>query len=119
LECVSLYVSNSNNVSWVQNNLLIEGTHYNVSKETHNYRSDGYRRFNLTFLQPRNKLIQQYKKKGDDTNRKTLYYYLTFSCMAVFGTETTSTEFNITEDFEGRKNVHKKEKVFFQENLMI
>jgi len=80
---------------------MIEGIHYNVLKETHNYQSDGYRRLNLTFLQPRKKLIPQYKQIGDDTNRRTLYYYVTFGCAAVFGTETTSREFNITKDFEG------------------
>ena len=70
-------------------------------KETHDYQLDGYRRLYLTFLQPREKMIPQYKQIGDDTNRRTLYYYVTFGCMAVFGTETIQRQLNITEDFEG------------------
>ena len=101
LECVSMYVSNSNIVSWAKNSLLKEGIHYNILNETHDYLSDGYRRLNLTFLQPREKMIRQYKQIGDDTNRRTLYYYIAFGCMTVFGTETMEREFNVTEDFEG------------------
>jgi len=106
LECVSLYVSNSNTVSWAQNNLLIKDTHYSILKEIHNYQSDGYRRLNLTFLQPRNKLIPQYKHIEDDISRRTLYYNITFGCMAVFGNETVVGKFYLAVDHIGSYNIH-------------
>ena len=116
LECVSLYVSNSNNVWWVDQSQLIKGQNYTVETmetETHNPGSDTYNRLKLNFSSPKRELFKHFQQILDDTRRRTLCYYLTFECGARFDKETLLHKSNVTVDFEGIRSISKFHKYFF------
>ena len=114
LECVSLYVSNSNNVWWVDQPQLIKGQNYTVETietQTHNPDLDTYNRLKLNFLSSKEKLFKHFQQILDDTRRKTLCYYLTFECGAQFDKETLLHKSNVTVDFQGIWSIFKR-KIF-------
>ena len=103
LECVSLYVNNSNDVWWIDHEQLSKGEDYTVetiNNQTHNPYNDTYNRLKLTFLKPKLKI---FKKIQDDTRRSTLYFNSTFpfECRARFDTETLIYNTNVV-DYEGK-----------------
>ena len=118
LECVSLYVSNSNHVWWVDQPQLIKGQNYTVETietQTHNPDIDSYNRLKLNFLSSKEKLFKHFQQILDDTRRKTLCYFLTFECGARFDKETLLHKSNVTFDFEGIWSLvyFQKKKLYF------
>lgn len=103
LECVSLCVTNSNDVWWIDQPQLVKGLNYTievVKNESHNL-EDGYHRLKLNFLNERKDIFEHFQQILDDTRRRTLCYYLTFECGARFDKDILLHESNITVDFEG------------------
>ena len=104
LECVSLFVTNSNHVWWIDQPQLIKGQDYTnelVKNEKHN-REDSYHRLKLTFLNSKVDTFERFNQTIDDTRRRTLYHFLTFECGAKFDTEVLLHKSNVTVDFEGK-----------------
>ena len=102
LECVCLYVSNSNNVWWIDHSQLVKGKDYFVETNTnqnHNSVTNSYNRLRLTFLKTK---LEIFKTVFDDTRRRTLYFNSTipFECRARFDTETLIHKSNVI-DYEG------------------
>ena len=94
LECASLYVTNSNNLTWQPTNKNItKGAHYWLN-ETHDYLSDGYRRLQLSIKNK--KLPGMFGIQDFDVTENMRSYYLTFLCIASFGNETVSRDYNAT-----------------------
>ena len=100
-ECVSIYVSNSNDVSIIDNSQLTKGTHYTVEQNATSHLTTGYLRLRVKFLDDRLKLFSPFKQIDDDLQKKSLYYYVTFKCQAVFGTENVSGEYRVKAYYEG------------------
>ena len=103
LECVSLYVSNSNSVWWIDHQQLTKGEDYiveTINNQTHKPYTDTYNRLKLTFLKPK---LEIFKEILDDTRRRTLYFNSTFpfECRAKFDTETLIYKTNVV-DYEGK-----------------
>ena len=97
-----MYVSNSNDVWWIDHSQLIKGKDYiieTITNQTHNSLNDSYNRLKLTFLKPK---LEIFKTVFDDTKRRTLYFNSTtpFECRARFDTETLIHKTNVI-DYEG------------------
>ena len=105
LECVSLFVSNSNKVWWIDQPQLIKGKDYTVElveNKTHSLDLDGYQRLKLIFLNERKEIFKNFQQNIDDTQKNTLCYYLTFACGAQFDKVILIQKINITVGFEGK-----------------
>ena len=104
LECVSLYVSNSKSVWWVDHPQLIKGKNYTVEtikNQTHEPIIDKYNKLKLKFLNPKDEIFKHFHQVLDDVRRKTLCYYLTFECGAKYDEEILLHKSNMTVDFKG------------------
>ena len=104
IECVSLFVPNSNYIWWIDHPILVKGIDYKVEvvqNETHN-REDGYHRLRLLFLNSKVDIFERFNQTIDDTNRSTLYHYSTFECGARFDTEILLHKSIVKVDFEGK-----------------
>jgi len=99
-ECISLYVKNSNNLSWLPDQKsVLEGVHYTL-RETHDYLSDGYRRLELRIIDK--DLAGKFGEKAFDVVENMQYYYIAFPCIATFWNEPISRDYNITFTEKGK-----------------
>ena len=84
-------------MSFINHPQLLEYTDYKIDTL---YTPDGYKRLNVKFTKSRLELFSPFKQVGDNTDRGTFFYYVTFVCKVKIFAEL-STEYNVTVDFQG------------------